>query len=909
MQLSVAGDLTQVASVQYRIGGYLLAASTQQPYSVSWNSALAADGNVKVEAIAYDAFGNVVADVFTSVVLSNYGGKAEVLNGGLPAKVSGALSLALHAFDPVHDPAYWTTFIDGDGLTPSYTDHAGLHDNSISQTIDTTAYPNGNREFYFTFHSNDYNHPNPAPGNLNYRGMVMQYIDFENGRTFMEVIAKYLHVYEPVGGALALGCSRAYTNGDRDACLAPQWVPNDPTVASVDGAGNLTALKEGYTDVVLTEGGKSTTIHVWIRNDPGLPHFTANGAISTAYIPGKSTFVIAPFSLAPSYTSSDPNLTAEARRAGVNTLTTGMYINPTDLTTSFASWQSAFSAIVAPGLQWAAANNFRVIGTGDNIARNIGAEAWRTMNWPPAKQAVQYAFQQFAGSGTAVSVEMIDEAAFLWGPSPNPPGLLGAPNSMQSIFCFTFICTVTWPNLADNSFHDSIGNGLTFSITGNPALNTPRGSTYTVQNATANTFTFNIPTIVTGNFTQQSSPGTEFEWFARANTCSGVPCNPPVLDNTLSTITSWIRTASPTAAISFPAGGIVLPPAQRNWIGQGSLSDYASHYWDTGQLRPTYIFGKGIKESGYWMLNDFYSRQPFMQLNRPQLMLISMSDRAYLKNSPAGTAGFNPPVDQLLNAGAIPKTISSTMLAAAAAGCAGLRVYKFETPEDYQLSVSGGAGGVYAQGGAPSYGAVNLWRSMGYAGAVMTNVLQPYLLAPPLNSPALGRQLITGVRKIATGTMLIVVNAWDGSRTVNIDFTPYKSGFGATLYRVTDTNIKTALLGDSPGEIRTLSPGEAAIYIFPNSNAPSGLDQVTFLPVSPAGNSRIAVTVNYLYQQNVTAFGDSYDCTAGCVIPVDRRIGDVFFQYTFLDPASGLVHSAVRPLGHGNRVGLEVLRR
>ncbi len=271
--------------------------------------------------------------------------------------------------------------------------------------------------------------------------MIMQCIDTENGRTFMEVIASYLHVYTPVGGSVALGCSRAYTNGDRDACLAPAWAPADTSVASVDATGKLHGLKEGFTDVTLTEGGKTSLIHVWVKNDPGLPHFTTNGGMSTSYVPGQSTFMVAPYDLGPNYVANDPALLAAVRRAGINTLTTGIYLNPSDLTTTFSNWLSGFNSIILPNLQFAAANGFRVLGTGDNIARNIGTEAFRTLNWPQGKQAVQYAIQAFSQSGTAISLEMIDEAGFLWGPSPAPPGLLGTANSMQSIDCQGATCT------------------------------------------------------------------------------------------------------------------------------------------------------------------------------------------------------------------------------------------------------------------------------------------------------------------------------------------------------------------------------------------------------------------------------------------------------------------------------------
>ncbi len=207
MQLTLSGDLSSVARVEYKMGNYYIGYSTQSPFNVSWNTALAADGNMVIESFAYDLLGNVISSTATPVVFSNYGDKAELLNGGFPAKLSGSTTITLHAFDSIHSPAYWTSAIDGEVLSVIYTDHAAKNDQTQTQTIDTTIYPNGLREFYFAFHSNDYNNPNPPPGNINYRGMVMQRVDMENGRTFMDVVASYLHVYTPVGGTVALGCS------------------------------------------------------------------------------------------------------------------------------------------------------------------------------------------------------------------------------------------------------------------------------------------------------------------------------------------------------------------------------------------------------------------------------------------------------------------------------------------------------------------------------------------------------------------------------------------------------------------------------------------------------------------------------------------------------------------------------
>lgn len=901
---SVSGDLSAVASVEYKMGNYRIALSSESPFNVAWNSALAADGNIQVETIARDAFGKIISDMFAPLVFLNYGNKTEILKGGLPARLTGNVPMTIHGYDSVHFPAFWNVSIDGEQLPPIYTDHFSTHDVTITPTLDTTIYPNGSHEFYVTFHSNDFGVANPPPGSTDYRGMIMQTVDIENGRTFMEVVANYLHVYTPVGGTVALQCSRAYTNGDRGACQASKWSSADTTVVTVDADGTLRGIAEGYTDVTLTEGSKTTIVRVWVKNDPGLPHFTTNGAMSSTYVDGKSTFIVTPFVLSPNYLAADPQLLAETRRAGINTLTTGMYVNANSTTMTYSDWLSSYNANILPNLQFSVANGFRVLGTGDNIMRGIGAEAYRTLNWPPAKQAVQYAFQQFANSGTAVSVEMIDEAGFTWGPNPTPPGLLGAMNSMQSVTCSGSLCTVTWPNLADNSHHDTISNGLTFIITGNPAINTPLGSYYTAQNATATTFTFVPATPVTGTFSPQTNSSTEFQWFARSNTCSGTPCAPPVLNTAIATITGWAKSASPTVALSYPPGGIEPASAQRDWTGVGSISDYASHYWDTFQLRPTYVFGKGIRETGFNMLYIYYGRERYMQVNRPQIMEISVSGTSFFKYSAAGVDSYNPPTDILYHTGNVPKTTASSMFSAAAAGISGLRMYQFETPEEYQAQKQNSSGGQYSPAAAPFYGETNLWRAMGYAANLMTKVLQPYLLSAPGNSPALGRNFITGVRKSSLGTMLIVVNGWDDARQVTLDFTPYKSGFGSIRYKVNDTYIKTAVLKDSAGETVMMESGETLIYIFPNVDGPSGLDSIVFSQGRMAGSTKMSVTYGYIYQQNVAGFGDSVECTRGCSITVDRSLGDVFFQTTMIPAGGSPQPSAVQMLGRVKTISL-----
>ncbi len=467
----------------------------------------------------------------------------------------------------------------------------------------------------------------------------------------MEPVANLLHVYAAPGDTVSLTCQRLYTNLDSDACQAPQWSSADPSVAAVDASGNMSAIAPGFTTVTLTEANLTTSIRVWVKTEPGLPHFIGNGQMSTSYIEGSSVFVISPFLLDPASVRSDPALLAQVKLAGVNTLSRGFYQNVQDIKTSFADWKQGFDALVAPDWAWAKDNGFHVLPTGDDVARNIGSEGWRTLNWPYGKQAVQYAVQSLAQSGTAISVDMLDESSGFWGANPIPPGKIGSAHAIQSITCDSGVCTALWPEIGSTQFHDAVNPGLTFTLTGDPRLATPAGKTYQVGTVTENGFVFTSALPVSDTFNQN----LEFQWFARQNTCSGAPCAPPVLNDALATISDWVRSAPFTFPISWPPAGIALPTAQANWMGNGSVSDYASHYWDSNQQRKTYVFGEGIRETTNSMLAAYYARQPYMQLDKPQVILQGISGPNYTKNSPVGFGSYNPPLDDLQHGGFLPK--------------------------------------------------------------------------------------------------------------------------------------------------------------------------------------------------------------------------------------------------------------
>ncbi len=106
--------------------------------------------------------------------------------------------------------------------------------------------------------------------------------------------------------------------------------------------------------------------------------------------------------------------------AGINTLTTGFYSNPGDNHQhDLASWKAGWNPWWQRIEQGAAAHNFSLLLTGDDIARTAN-EMHDSVTNPWAPDAIQYAFGKARDSKRVVCVEMVDEISFLWGGTPTP---------------------------------------------------------------------------------------------------------------------------------------------------------------------------------------------------------------------------------------------------------------------------------------------------------------------------------------------------------------------------------------------------------------------------------------------------------------------------------------------------------
>jgi len=895
VRLAVRGDAARVATVDYYLGNYRIARVSRPPFEFEWNSALAADGNSALRMAARDPLGRVVAEDEAPVWLQNYGNHAAENSGALDGVLKGTVPLSFEAFDGEAFPAYWQLFIDGEQAALRFTDQAGRHDNSLSQFLDTTRYPNGRHEIHLMVHSNNFGRRMEGDGNRNFRAMLTRTVTIDNGRTYMEPVANYLHVYlSPGGSEVDLGCMRLMTDGSREPCRAPQYASANPRVARVSADGWVAPVASGFTTITVTEDNRRSTAYVWVRDRHEIPHFLGDGRMGLDYEADSSRFLVAPIGLEPSMLRADRRLAEEVRRAGVNTLFRGIYQNVNSLNESLDQWRGGYDRAIQPDFDFARDNGYWILGAGDDICRRIGVEAYRTLNWRFGRDAVQHAVRKFVENKVAVGIEMVDEGSALWGAHPAPAGRVGERNSFQSIDCRETVCRVDWPTILLRDFHDVPSEGSPFALTGDPRLETPAGTVYRIQRLTAAGFEFTPARPVTGTFNAQTAPNLEYLWFARPDACDGAPCRPPVPNQALARIREWIKEAV-SLPLSWPALGISLPHVQNNWMGTGSISDYASHFWDTNQQRVTYTWGKGIRETVNSMLTAYFDRQPFMQLDRPQLMLISGAGAAYRKGSPAGSALFDPPSDELLYAGNRPEAVAAGMMAAAAVGNAGVRIYQFETPVAHGLRRNSGPGPAFQTGIHPEVSEVANWRAMAYAAAVLRGPAARFLLGRAISSPAYGRNIVTAAREAPEGRLLMIVNGWDGPRRLRVDFRGYHLGYGYVRYRVGAAGLATDAGPPADGETVDLEAGETALYLFPAADDIVFAEQVEVAAGGGEG-SRSLVRYGYLYEDALDG-ARFFECEDTCRVTVDRSLGDVFLQTVQLDTAGRIVEAgAVRTL-------------
>jgi Bacterial Ig domain len=882
-----------VDRVEYRLGSLSLGFATTPPFNLTWNSGLASDGNYALDAIAYDAKGAVIATAGQVFDIQNRGGSITVDGQDLSAPLRGRIKLSVTAFDPLYYPARWSVFIDGVLQTTFFSDNAGKNKFTAELPLDTTHVSNGKHELHVEISTNLW----PAgqqekKTNHDARLALHRVIVTDNGHLPKAIAANFQNVYLKPDESTVLRCFATYTDDRSAPCTSPSYTSSNLSAAAVDSFGKITAQGvEGFSNIAIMSGGEKTQVFVWVKKNLNIPHFSGDGRPLASYQPGTSIFPVAPFSLEVADVQ-DPSIDQEVKRAGVNTLYGGFYLNPRNLQAGIAQWESNYDGTVAPRWTWAAQHGYHLYAMGDEITRAVGGEGWWTLNWPPAKEAVQHAMQALASSGVAIAADIIDEGSMMWGANPTPPRFVGQPGMFTSIACDGARCTVTWPGNPVNP--GRFFAGIQFALAGSRQanLNTPLGRMFTATNISDHSFDFIPAGPVQGTFAAANDPELEFLWWAGAAGCPSSPCNPPVPNTALLTVAGWLRSAHPHVLIAWPALGLSPPEVQDVWSGKDSkVSDFMSHYWDSLQAGHTYRWSNGVAERSYWMRDAFYRRQPFVDASKPQIMLDSICSYYYRKLAPG--ANFNPLKDELVLAGTSAAAISSGMMTAAAIGNAGVRLFQYErtTAQDGRLRMPlGGEALVGAGPGTTQEDSRKLWRAMAYSANMLTKRLEPFILGKALSSEALNENIVTAVRQSDQGILLMAVNGNDWERRVTLDLAPYRNGNPVTRYVVSGTGITTTVISDNSSNAVDLQPGAAAIYLVPASASVKFLSESAIsAPSLPSGASKAFVHQAYIYAEDLDASTQGLECTNGCDLALDRNLGDSYYQFSFTNAAGVVV--------------------
>jgi hypothetical protein len=371
--------------------------------------------------------------------------------------------------------------------------------------------------------------------------------------------------------------------------------------------------------------------------------------------------------------------------------------------------------------------------------------------------------------------------------------------------------TVLWTWAASNGFHLLLtGDDITRDPCGDAwwSLNWPSAQAavqYAFQQAATSGVAIGVEMVDEVSTIWGSSPYPPLGW---TESCGSIPTD------WFSTLRSWVAAANPTLPIAWPPVGIAAATTWENWDGVGSVSDYGSHYWDTFDMRHTYVWSAGMRERSFWMSQIFYQRQPFAMLDRPQLVLRGASSADYIKET-VGGAYFTPPTDIIVAPGDNGPTLTGGIMAAGALGAAGVRLYYWDKSDNISTRASDPLG-TEETTGFNSFAADPVvsenWQAISNAGNALT-LLAPYLLANTLNSPYYGRNIITAARQGTSGRMLMIVNGWDYARTIPVNLATYTYGGKITRYVVSAYGNTTMDLTGSTKDNVVLNGGDTAAYV------------------------------------------------------------------------------------------------
>jgi hypothetical protein len=422
---------------------------------------------------------------------------------------------------------------------------------------------------------------------------------------------------------------------------------------------------------------------------PEYPHFGKDGSLITKYDSNKSIFARTLFQLNFDDLAEDPRLAEELERAGINTITTGLYSNPVDShSPDYESWYEGWSGYWRNVELNSNRLGMSLLLTGDDIMRESYQMANSlTGSW--SARALRTALETARQSNRVLGVEMMDEVV---GDSI-PPDFL---KLMSIINTARIRPLLTWPAVSGSS----------------------------------------------------------------------------------------------TAAVA-------------RWMGNPEMSDYSSVYWSLPNGTD-----RSLEAYRTTMAHTVRRWRPFLQQNRPMVLLVSVAGEFYTKRVPGGD--YAPGQDHLQGKPNTPLAIAVQIMYAAIAGAAGVRLYLYDGPHLRKERADSPIGRSDLQTGSAPGSA--RWEAL--AGALnLIKALEPYLLQATIPAPDLGPEVIMSVRSGPDSVLVLALNFSSRSVTRSVDLSPYRRK-NLKVYRLLDREARVTSDPNSWPQHIQFQPGETVAWLF-----------------------------------------------------------------------------------------------
>lgn len=300
---------------------------------------------------------------------------------------------------------------------------------------------------------------------------------------------------------------------------------------------------------------------------------------------------------------------------------------------------------------------------------------------------------------------------------------------------------------------------------------------------------------------------TALETARQSNRVIGVEMMDEVVGDTIppefTRLMSIVKAAKTRPYLTWPVVSGSSTTAVANWMGNPDMSDYSSIYWSlpNGTARNLEAYRRT-------MAHTVQMWRPFLQQNKPVLLLVSIAGEFYTKRIDGGA--YNTDKDLLQGKPNSPVAIAAQIMYAAIAGAAGVRMYLYDGPHLKKERAESPAGTIDLQTGSAPGSA----RWVALSGALnLIKDLEPYLLQATVAAPDLGPEIVTTARSGPGSMLVMALNFSSQSITRLVDLSQLGSG-GAKVYRLLDREAAVTTEDAGKPQSTHFKPGETVAWLF-----------------------------------------------------------------------------------------------